>query len=181
MWLFYGQAGCSECHSGKFQTDHEFHAVAMPQIGPGKGDGADGHEDFGRERVTLDTADRYAFRTPSLRNVTLTGPWGHDGAYNDLSLAVRHQLAPVDSLLSYDREQAVLPYRQDLSEIDFLVLDDPAAMNAIADACELEPVAMSKRQLQFLLDFLWALTDPASVDLRIDVPGTVPSGLALAD
>jgi cytochrome c peroxidase len=39
--LFYGKAGCAGCHAGKFQTDHEFHAIAMPQIGPGKADGSD--------------------------------------------------------------------------------------------------------------------------------------------
>ena len=46
----------------------------MPQIGPGKDDGFDGREDFGRQQVTGEPLDRYRFRTPSLRNVTLTGP-----------------------------------------------------------------------------------------------------------
>ncbi|MEO0401568.1 MAG: cytochrome-c peroxidase, partial [Pseudomonadota bacterium] len=36
MDLFYGKADCASCHSGRFQTDHAFHAIAMPQIGPGK-------------------------------------------------------------------------------------------------------------------------------------------------
>jgi hypothetical protein len=31
----------------------EFHAIAMPQIGPGKGAGPDGRDDFGRELVTV--------------------------------------------------------------------------------------------------------------------------------
>ena len=62
MNLFYqgdinGQA-CADCHSGKFQTDHGFHAIAMPQIGAGSGDVCEGHEDFGREQVTADKADR---------------------------------------------------------------------------------------------------------------------------
>ena len=35
MNLFYGSAGCSSCHSGNFLTDHAYHGVAMPQIGPG--------------------------------------------------------------------------------------------------------------------------------------------------
>ena len=39
----------------------------MPQIGAGKGDGPSGHEDFGRERVTGDLADRFKFRVPTLR------------------------------------------------------------------------------------------------------------------
>ena len=70
MELFYGKAKCATCHSGVLQTDQEFHAIAMPQVGPGKGHGDSGHEDFGRGAVTGDVADRYRFRTPSLRNVT---------------------------------------------------------------------------------------------------------------
>ncbi|MEX0339713.1 MAG: cytochrome-c peroxidase, partial [Arenibacterium sp.] len=33
MALFYGKGGCGGCHSGWFQTDHRFHAIAMPQNG----------------------------------------------------------------------------------------------------------------------------------------------------
>ena len=36
MALFYGDAGCAGCHAGPFLTDHHFHAMAAPQIGPGK-------------------------------------------------------------------------------------------------------------------------------------------------
>jgi len=181
MRLFYDEAGCSSCHSGKFQTDHEFHALAMPQIGPGKGDGASGMEDFGRERVTGDPADRYTFRTPSLRNVAMTGPWGHDGAYDDLRTMVRHMVSPVAGLLSYDPDQAVLPYREDLSDIDFLILEDEAVTNAIADACELDPTPLTETEIDELMNFMWALSDPLSVDLRKDVPAAVPSGLPLAE
>ena len=181
MGLFYGRAGCSSCHSGKFQTDHEFHAVAMPQIGPGKGDGTSGQEDFGREQVTGLPVNRYQFRTLSLRNVYLTGPWGHDGAYDDLREMVKHQLQPVDSLYAYDPDQAVLPYRQDLSDIDFDLLDDAAVMSALAAANELDPRSLSEAEIDHLMEFLWALTDPSSTDLRSDVPEGVPSGLSLAD
>ena len=181
MKLFYGKAGCAQCHSGKFQTDHQFHAMAMPQIGPGKGDGSEGHEDFGREQVTGDPRHRYTFRTPTLRNVTMTGPWGHDGAYDDLKSMVRHMIDPEGSLYAYDPDQAVLPYRWDLDQIDFKVLEDPEVMAAVAAACELEPVSLSEDQLDQVIDFLWALADPASVDLRDDVPENVPSGLPLAD
>ncbi len=181
LGLFYGRAGCSSCHSGKFLTDHEFHAVAMPQIGPGKGDGTSGLEDFGREQVTGDPAHRYQFRTLSLRNVALTGPWGHDGAYNDLREMVKHQLQPVDSLQSYERDQAVLPFRADLNAIDFQLLDDATVMNAIAAANELGPRELTESDINRLMDFLWALTDPTSTDLRHTVPEAVPSGLPLAD
>ena len=56
----------------------------MPQIGPGKGDGATGHGDFGREQVTGKPRDRYRFRTPTLRNVAVTAPYGHLGQAGDL-------------------------------------------------------------------------------------------------
>jgi len=55
----------------------QFHAIAMPQIGPGKGDGFDGRDDFGRFRETEKDEDMYAFRTLPLHNVALTAPYGH--------------------------------------------------------------------------------------------------------
>lgn len=181
MWLFYGLAGCASCHSGKFQTDHGFYAIAMPQIGPGKGDGFDGHEDFGRERVTGDAEDRYRFRTPSLRNVELTGPWGHDGAYDSLPAVLEHHLNPAAGIGNYDTGQAVLPSRPDLDAIDFLVQEDPHRRALIAEASELEPVDLTPGQADALLAFLRALTDPASIDLRDTVPARVPSGLPIWD
>ncbi len=53
MRIFYSprKGNCVSCHSGTFQTDQSFRAIAMPQVGTGKGDGV-GYEDFGRERVT---------------------------------------------------------------------------------------------------------------------------------
>ncbi len=181
MRLFYGEAGCGDCHAGTFQTDHEFHAIAMPQIGPGKGDGFDGHEDFGHERVSGDPGDRYRFRTPSLRNVALTAPYGHDGAYAELEAVVRHHLDAVAALEGYDPTQAVLPSRPDLDAVDLVVHGDPVRRAAIAAASELPPVALSEDQLRRLLDFLHALTDPSSIDLKRDVPSRVPSGLPVAD
>jgi cytochrome c peroxidase len=183
MRVFYGKGGCADCHSGTFQTDQSFHAIAMPQIGPGKGDNVDGHDDFGREQVTGDIADRFKFRTPTLRNVALTPPYGHAGAYNTLEAVVRHHLDPVNSLYGYDQSQAVLPSRLDLDEQDFVVMNDPdpARLAAIADANELAPLELSEKKIADLIEFLHALTDPAAIDLRNDMPASVPSGLPLAD
>jgi cytochrome c peroxidase len=181
MALFYGKAGCATCHSGKFQTDHDFYAIAMPQIGPGKGDGASGREDFGFGRETGDEEDHYKFRTLSLRNVALTGPWGHSGAYNTLEAVVRHHLDPVTNLNSYDQSQAALPSRADLDALDFSVMNDPALRANIAAANQLEPVSISEPEIDELMAFLHALTDPASIDLRDTVPMTVPSDLPVGD
>lgn len=179
--LFYNKAGCAQCHSGSFQTDHQFHAIAMPQIGPGKGDGLNGHDDFGRERVTANPADRYKFRTPSLRNIALTGPWGHDGAYNSLRAVIEHHLDPVKSLESYDPNQVVLPSRPDLDAQDFVVYNDENSRNALIAANEKESLQLSDLEIDQLLSFLHALTDTSSLDLRGTVPMRVPSGLPIAD
>ncbi len=189
MLLFYngdsnGNA-CADCHSGKFQTDHSFHAIAMPQIGAGRGSNspgkAGGHEDFGREQKTGNAADTLKFRTPNLRNVALTAPYGHAGAYNSLRAVVEHHLNPVNALMNYDQSQAVLPSRADLDTLDFITMNDPDRVGYIALHNELPGLAYSAADVDRILDFLHALTDPSTIDLRRDVPVTVPSGLPVFD
>lgn len=183
MMLFYGKAGCVNCHSGSFQTDQKFHAIAMPQIGPGKGDNLpgfnDGRDDFGRERVSANSADQFRFRTPSLRQVALTGPWGHDGAYRSLEAVVRHHLDPEAALASYDLKQPILPSRSDLDALDFIVQQNPARRQAIAAANELRPSSLSDAEVTQLLAFLDGLTDLSCIDYSASVPEAVPSGLPL--
>ncbi len=213
--LFYGKAGCSRCHSGKFQTDHDFHAIAMPQIGPGKGDGYDGEfwratglklalEDYGRGRVTFRTEDRYKFRTPSLRNVALTGPYGHAGAYTSLEAVVRHHLDPVRSLHAYRPQDDLLPplggvleltangpdfeqswlsdVRQDGFRLsDTWVQQSDSLRGRIAAANELRPVALTDGQVEDLVAFLESLTDSRAAALDYLVPESVPSGLPVVD
>jgi cytochrome c peroxidase len=181
LHLFYGKAGCSNCHDGKFLTDNDFHAIAMPQIGPGKGDGPDGLDDFGRGRETGKPEDRYRFRTPTLRMVAATAPYGHAGAYATLEAVVRHHLDPVGSLHGYDPTQARLPSRPDLDALDFVVMSDPERVAAIAAANELDPVHLRDQEVADLVAFLHALTDPGCLDLRRDVPPALPSGLPVFD
>ncbi len=213
MELFYGNAGCAACHSGKFLTDQEFHAIAMPQIGPGKNDGFDrsywqatGYlkqvEDQGRFRLTRRAQDMYSFRTPSLRNVALTGPWGHAGAFGSLQAVVRHHLDPVGSLqrfdaaevplapLNYvneqieDRPNAVFARLSDKRLRDFLRRDTWAQRSdrlrgAIAGANDLAGRKHTDAEVNALVAFLNALTDPRSRNLIDIVPETVPSGLPI--
>jgi cytochrome c peroxidase len=94
---------------------------------------------------------------------------------------VRHQLNPVGSLASYDTTQAVLPPRPDLDAIDFQCYNNGARRAAVAGACELSPTGLSDEQVKYLIDFLHALTDPASLDLRHEFPMEVPSGLPVFD
>lgn len=173
MALFYDKAGCADCHAGWLQTDHQFHAIAIPQFGPGKSARFESHaRDDGRFRVTGRSEDAFAFRTPSLRNVTLTAPYGHTGAYASLEDVVRHHLDPVGSLYAYRLDMAVLP---DLAgAVDDRILVSEADMAAIAAANDLAPQSLTDAEVQALLAFLKALEDPAQ---RLGVPKTVPSGL----
>ena len=213
--LFYGEAGCADCHAGKFQTDHDFHAIAMPQIGPGKGDGQDGGywrasgekgflEDFGRSRVTGRSKDDYKFRTPSLRNVALTGPWGHAGAYDSLEDVVRHHLAPESALDSYQPSPGLLAPIGRVAELtaqgsklqhrwidssrlpnfvlrDTWVQNSPKLREQIAQANELPARTFSDRQVADLVAFLHSLSDPSVRHLTSLVPREVPSGLPVDD
>jgi cytochrome c peroxidase len=188
MELFYEGDGngnaCASCHSGLYQTDNSFHAIAMPQIGSGRGSGPDGTEDYGREQVTGDPADTLKFRTPTLRNVALTAPYGHGGAYDTLRAVVEHHMDAVSSLYAYNsNRQAVLPTHPTLDAENYAAMDDPDAVDRIAAANELDPFAFSDEDVDRIIDFLNALTDPASLDLRSDqdVVNGVPSGLPLDD
>ena len=57
-------------------------------VGVGVGVGVEHVADLGRYEVTRRAADRRAFRTPSLRNVALTGPYMHDGSFPTLAAVV---------------------------------------------------------------------------------------------
>jgi cytochrome c peroxidase len=176
MALFYGKAQCGSCHTGQFQTDHSFHAIAMPQIGPGKSARFETHaRDTGRMRVTGDPADAYAFRTPSLRNAALTAPYGHSGAYATLRGVVLHHLDPVDSLENYDISQAILPHMPDSGDAWFVERAEEVA--AVAEANVLAPIALSDAEIDQLISFLNALTDDMSLRAGSGVPTAVPSGL----
>jgi cytochrome c peroxidase len=173
--LFYGEAGCAQCHSGNLFTDQETHNIGVPQLGPGKDDEAP--LDIGRARVTHYPADMFAFRTPPLRNVDLTGPWMHNGAYVSLEAVVRHHLNPREALDNYDTGQLV-------AELQPTCQDDQATVDlvlATLDPLVASPIELSDEELADLLAFLHALTDPDAMYLEEDIPPSVPSGLPVED
>ncbi len=81
MWIFESRGRCWMCHSGDNLTDEEFH-----NTGVGFGDEP---RDLGRYKVTHDDADRYRFKTPSLRGVALTAPYFYNGSAATLDDVVR--------------------------------------------------------------------------------------------
>jgi cytochrome c peroxidase len=78
---------CASCHSGPLLTDGRFHRVVPPTA-----------EDRGLVETTGRSSDEGAFRTPSLVNVAITGPWLHDGRADTLAAAIRaHGLSLSDA------------------------------------------------------------------------------------
>ena len=168
---FLGPAKCSECHSGPLFTDGKFHNVAVPQVGPGFGNGLDGRDDFGRFRQTGDPKHRYAFKTPPLRNVELTGPWGHDGAITDLRAWVDHYSQSDVKLRAYDPNQLEPLLRGTLLSTtnDILLTRDS----------RIRKLVLTPGTVDDITEFLKGLTDSRSRNLTGTVPLRVPSGLTI--
>jgi len=163
---------CSICHNGATLSDDKFHDVAVAQIGPGEGDGGLGHDDFGRMRVTGDPADRYLFRTTPLRNVELTGPYGHDGAIASLRAFVAHYSQSDTKLLTFDPSTLPAALRGTVQ---------PNATDILAQRDTLlAGVVLSDDVVDRLMDYTSALTDDAARDLSHLIPLRVPSKLPVA-
>lgn len=156
-----GGADCASCHSGDFFTDEGFHNIAMPQIGRGKGDGdgADKEEDFGRFRETQLDMDKFAFRTPSLLNVEMTGPWGHAGAHTSLEDVVRHHLQPQSALTNYDQGKLS---QAGIQHLDKLQSNTQKALDHANFA--LSEQSLTDSDVTDLVNFLKSLTDPCTKD-----------------
>src|SRR5215213_2008197 len=69
---FTGKANCVACHSGFNFTDNGFHNIGVKDVGA---------EDVGRFAQRKLPAMKGAFKTPTLRDITLTGPYMRNGMY----------------------------------------------------------------------------------------------------
>jgi cytochrome c peroxidase len=162
---------CAICHNGATFSDDQFHDVAVAQIGPGEGDGPSGRDDFGRMRVTGDPADRYRFRTTPLRNVELTGPYGHDGAIASLRDFIAHYSESHVKLMTFDPARLEPALRGTLqpNAADIIARRDPL----------LDGVVLTEELIDQLTDYMTALTDDRARDLSRIVPERVFSGLPM--
>lgn len=176
--LFFGSAGCSACHSGPLFSDQQFHAAGIPQFGPGRTRPFDKMpRDVGRMAATDNLDDAYKFRTPSLRNVALTAPYGHNGAYPTLGGIIRHMANPVGERIRWRPNMARLPKADWLQAGDFLIQDDRLEMARQAEFIDLPTVRLTAENISDIEAFLHSLTGKSVGNLPLGVPDTVPSGL----
>jgi len=180
--LFFGKAGCVSCHSvsgasNEMFTDFRTHAIGVPQLVPrstnNQFDGIAANEDFGRQEITGDVHDRYAFRTPSLRNVAVEAAYMHDGAFTSLRAAIRHHLDVRASLLSYDPSAQRLP-----SDLAGPIGPVTPLLDALDPLVSVR-IELTAAELDDLVAFVArGLLDPRAGPARLRplVPKTLPSG-----
>ena len=78
--LFFGKANCTACHAGANFTDEKYHNIGIGMDKP--------KPDLGRYDQTKVDKDRGAFKTPTVRNISQTGPYMHDGSLKTLEEVV---------------------------------------------------------------------------------------------
>ncbi len=180
--LFFGRAGCVQCHAVAGQSNEMFsdfreHVTAVPQVAPAFGnvtfDGPGLNEDFGLEQVTGNPADRYAFRTSPLRNVALQPAFMHNGAFVSLEDAIRYHVDPGGNAATYTPDLLAADLRGPRGPI--------APAVAKLDPQLQTPAALSDAEIDALVEFVRAgLLDPAARPqyLRRLIPERLPSGRA---
>lgn len=184
-----GGAHCSACHTGDLFSDELQQLVAFPQIGPGKGDGANGDDDFGFERETNNRNDRYRFRTPSLLNISMTAPYGHTGAYQTLEQVVRHYDDQQNALTFFDNNNWCRPISTDNTKTcDSLFPNAKTNTNNVIteinnqsnDEESIEGINLDDNQISQIVEFLETLTDPCTSDRNCLAPW-IPAATAGPD
>jgi cytochrome c peroxidase len=118
--VFLGKGSCTNCHMGDHFSSFGFQNIGIPQIGPGKTNG----DDKGLAEFTGVQSHRYAFRVTPLRNVALTAPYMHSGAFSNMWQVIEHYNMPQQTLKTFTWNSRHPRYRENL------VLDTNFARNS---------------------------------------------------
>ncbi|MDW7690987.1 cytochrome c peroxidase [Flammeovirgaceae bacterium SG7u.111] len=125
---------CISCHPAPFFTDHGFHNIGLDSLYPTERE----NPLQGRYRITLDSADLGKFKTPTLRNITLTAPYMHDGRFATLEEVLDH----------YSEEM------KQSKTLDSTFLDKNGKIG----------IGLDEKEKEALLSFLHTLTDSGFVN-----------------
>jgi cytochrome c peroxidase len=178
--LFFGRAGCVDCHavsgqSNEMFSDFQEHVAGTPQIAPSFAnvpfDGPGANEDFGLEQATGNPADRYAFRTSPLRNVALQPAFMHNGAFVRLEDAIRYHLDAAGQATTYNTSMLPPDLQGAIGPIQPVLDRLHPRLRA--------PVELTEQEFEALVDFVRnGLLDPdaKAQKLRRFIPARLPGG-----
>lgn len=141
--LFAGKALCGSCHffplfNGTvppMYSDNDFEIIGVPQQQNGKII----DPDTGRQHTTKSAVHRFAFKTPGIRNVELTAPYMHNGAF-----------AKLDDVLEF--------YNNGGGIGNGIALDNQTLPS--------DSLKLSKTELENIKAFMLTLTDTASLTTK---------------
>ncbi|UXX77961.1 c-type cytochrome [Reichenbachiella carrageenanivorans] len=77
---------CAACHTPPLFTNHQFHHNGISQTYDSK----DLYLSTGRFRITKDSSDLGKYKTPTLRHLSLTAPYMHDGRFSTIEKVIDH-------------------------------------------------------------------------------------------
>lgn len=143
--LFFGKFKCQSCHSNTLFSDFDFHFIGK------KNNKQSADIDNGRYDITGNSLDKYKFRTPSLRNVTITPPYMHDGSLPTLVQAIQAH------------------FSQCQEGTDNVCIENTVSM---------EPTIS---EIKSIILFLRLLEDTSFLNNKFILPNSVPSGLDIDD
>ncbi|MEJ2893196.1 cytochrome c peroxidase [Pseudoalteromonas sp. B5MOD-1] len=146
--LFFEKYKCNTCHSNTLFSDFDFHSIGVVSHKKDKS------IDKGRFEVTDNLKDFLKFRTPSLRNVTLTAPYMHDGSIESLDQAI-------------EKHFTGCRLESDYYEV---------CIGTVFKYTEM----IQPNEILKLIEFLKFLEDKSHI-VKDVVPSTVPSGLKIDD
>ena len=138
--LAFVEVGCANCHAGPMFSDYQLHVVGVPESAESD------------TLVDIDTgAGEFEFRTPTLRNLNLTSPYMHNGAFTTL--------------------EEVMSFYENVSEGEGLHPHlSPSQLDADILALEMD----DDGQANAIIAFLKTLEDD---EFDRSIPSSVPSGL----
>ncbi len=174
--LFFGRAMCASCHGGPLLGGNNFANAGVPQLGPGVGAAAPLDRGRGEQQPTIPFY-QFAFRVPPLRNVELTAPYMHNGAYRTLEAVVRHYNNVDSALVSFDVSELDPALRGTLHADATTV----TALKTTLDHRLRQPMNLTPAEQRQIVAFLKSLTDPAARTLESIIPARVPSELPVRE
>ncbi|WP_440055416.1 cytochrome c peroxidase [Pseudoalteromonas sp. T1lg65] len=169
---------CIGCHNTDTFTQTKgsnYHRLAFPQIGPGTGTPGNETNDLGRTHRNGSDADLFSFRSGTLLNIEVTGPFGHAGSYDTLEEVMEHYDDYHPMLTEYiegkgwceqpqfkalENCQSLFPDTRYNTDQAAKIVDDEIADGAPV----LQPLGLSEQSKADLVNFMKALTDPCVKD-----------------